>query len=128
VHTKIRWNEDFDLLGNCEIDFSWRAQLEGFKVGFAPEAVMYVRFRDSIRALAAQWFEYGSHGPPLFKLFARHGMPRSPLGVAIKTWGWLLLNLPSVLRGGPARGRWIRVLALRSGRLRGSLRNRVTFL
>ena len=41
-----------------DIDFCIRAQLAGFRLEFVPEAVMHVRFRDSLPGLARQNYTY----------------------------------------------------------------------
>jgi glycosyltransferase involved in cell wall biosynthesis len=125
VFDNQRWGEAYG--GGTEMEFSWNAQLNGFRLGYAPEAVMAVRLRSSIRDVMRQWFAYGTNGPALYKKFGAHGMPRATVFDAIKAWAWIALRVPDLMGGKAARGHWARELAFRCGRLVGSFRERVFF-
>ena len=43
---------------------------------------------------------------------------------AIRIWGWLLTRVPNLVRSPKRRGRYVRILATRTGRLVGSVRYR----
>lgn len=45
--------------GGTEIDFCWRAQAAGYKLGYVPEAVVHYRLRPTIVGTAAQAYWYG---------------------------------------------------------------------
>jgi glycosyltransferase involved in cell wall biosynthesis len=53
------FDESF-LYGSDDIDFCWRAQYEGFVLGFVPSAVVHRRLRYRLGALARQCFAYAN--------------------------------------------------------------------
>ena len=53
------------LNGADEIDFSWRAQYEGFVLGFVPTAVVHYRVRATLGAATRQAFSYAQGGAQL---------------------------------------------------------------
>ena len=123
VAREVRWDEAF-AFGSSDIDFTWRAQLAGYRVAFAPQALIRRRFRTSLRALIKQWFRYGLSEPHLFRRHRRHGMRRD--GKGIQNWRWLATSAPLLLTA-PGRGRWCRIAAWCCGRACGSLRWRVLY-
>jgi GT2 family glycosyltransferase len=125
VAREIKWDESFSF-GASDIDFGWRAQLAGYRVAFAPGAVIRLRFRSTLRATAKQYFRYGVSEPHLFRLYRRHGM-RPENGEAARTWLWLARSR-HLLLSETGRGRWLRVAASKCGRIWGSLRWRVLYL
>ena len=54
-----------------DIDFCIRAGLAGFPLEFVPEAVMHVRFRDTLPALARQNYGYAKGSVRLAKRYCR---------------------------------------------------------
>lgn len=125
VARRLAWDESFRF-GASDIDFGWRAQLAGYGVAFAPDAVMQRRFRSTVRATAWQYFRYGVAEPHLFKRWRKQGMERD-LRQAFATWLWLVRSF-TLLFSARGRGRWLRVAALCFGRICGSLRWRVVYL
>jgi glycosyltransferase involved in cell wall biosynthesis len=125
VASEIGWDESFHF-GSSDIDFGWRAQLAGYRVAFAPGALIQVRLRPTVRATVKQYFRYGMSEPQLFRRWSRHGMERS-LSEAVERWLWLARSLPQ-LRSKGGRGYWLRVAALCCGRICGSLRWRAAYL
>lgn len=124
----------FDVLGGfdeaypaaCDVDICWRAQLQGFAVGVADQAVVAKRKRDQIDGVWRQHHTFGLDDVQLYSNFRRHGMPRS-LPLAFKTYSWLLVHIPYLFH--PSRRlHWIGVAAQRMGRVAGSIRNRLLFL
>jgi glycosyltransferase involved in cell wall biosynthesis len=127
VAREIGWDEAF-AYGGSDVEFGWRAQLAGFSATFVPEAVMCLRFRDSLPALMRQHFRYGLSEPHLYRRFGPHGMSRSDAREAVESWRWLASNVSRLRAGEGKRGHWLRVAALRTGRVCGSLRWRVLYL
>jgi glycosyltransferase involved in cell wall biosynthesis len=121
------WREDYRT-GYEDVELCWRAQLRGYRLGFAPEAVMAYRYRPSLRAFARQSYGYGRMTPRLYREFRQHGMPRSDLRTALGAWKWAVLHLLDVPRSPVQRGVWVRIVATRIGRLVGSLQHRVFFV
>jgi len=117
----IGWDEEFRY-GSSDMAFGWRARLAGFHAEFVPEAVIRLRYRTTLPALAKQYFRYGVSEPHLYRRFRGHGMPRSSVREALDTWLWLARNAQSLAGTQSARGHWLRVAATRAGRLCGSLR------
>jgi glycosyltransferase involved in cell wall biosynthesis len=125
VARELGWDESFRF-GASDIEFGWRAQLAGYRVIFAPGALIQHRFEATIRSTFTQYFRYGVSEPHLFKIWGRHGMDRN-LGEAVSTWRWLAASLP-MLKRKSTRGRWVRVAGLCCGRICGSLRWRSAYL
>jgi glycosyltransferase involved in cell wall biosynthesis len=126
VARELGWDEAFDH-GSSETEFCWRAQLASYTVAFVPEAVVRLRYRRTVWALARQYHSYGRSAPPLYRRFRHHGMQRDNR-IALWWWRWLLRRSPDLLRSPARRGNWIRVAAFRAGRVTGSLRARTLFL
>ena len=122
---EVGWDEVFRF-GASDIDFGWRVQLAGYRVAFAPGALIQRRFRPTIWSTVKQYFRYGVSEPHLFRLWGPHGMPRD-FGKAFRTWRWLARSFPQLKSEG-SRGQWLRVAAQCLGRICGSLRWRVLYL
>jgi glycosyltransferase involved in cell wall biosynthesis len=124
-----RWNEDYDVSCCCDdVEFCWRAQLAGYRLCFAPRAVMMYRYRASLPAFARQAYRYGFGEAQLYRDFRDRGLVRPSQLRRLKEWVGLLVRVPELLRSRESRGVWIRRAAQRAGRLRGSIRHRVVFL
>ncbi|MGH3669925.1 MAG: glycosyltransferase family 2 protein, partial [Pseudonocardiaceae bacterium] len=126
VALAVRWDEQFGF-GSSDIEFSWRAQLSSYRLAFAPDVVMHIRWRATLRGLAYQSFRYGHSGARLYRVFRHHGMSRTPRDEWIGEWWWLITHRHHLRRGGVARARWIQTAAFRLGRLVGSVGARVVF-
>jgi glycosyltransferase involved in cell wall biosynthesis len=127
VAREVGWNEEF-VYGSSDIEFSWRAQLAGYRLARAPRAVLHQRLRSNLRGLASQWYGYGRSGPQLYREFRSAGMARPDPRRALQTWGWLLRNLPRSFHDERFRGHWVRILARSFGSVVGSVRCGVLFL
>lgn len=114
--------------GGDDTDFCWRAQHAGFTIGFAPDAVMHYRERETLRALAKQHYRFGLQDPHLFRDHRAHGMPRPGLRAVLGSWVSLTLGAPRWWPVAHQRRQWVRSLARRCGRVVGSLRYRTLFL
>lgn len=108
-------------------DFSYRAHLAGFRVGFAPEARVHYRYRATIREVARQHYRYAQCHARLYRKHQQLGHPRRPLRKYLATLAWLAVHCPDLLRGLRYRGRWVRVGAAALGRLVGAWRARVFY-
>jgi glycosyltransferase involved in cell wall biosynthesis len=118
---------DTSLFAVEDQDFSWRAQLAGYTLRHAPEAVMHYRLRPGALAMARQTFVYGRGDADLYALHRTHGLHRPRLRRTARIYAGLVARAPRALYSRPARGRWYRDAAYRAGRLSGSLRRRVWF-
>jgi GT2 family glycosyltransferase len=108
-----------------DIDLCWRLQLQGFRFDVAPDAVVAKRERAEFRQVFRQAYAYGRCGPVLYHRYRLAGARRNLAG-ALKAWGWLFYALPQ-LRHVERRLEWARAAGMRSGRLKGSLEEKVFF-
>ena len=108
-----------------DVDLCWRLQLAGNRFAVATGAVVEKRERaPGLPTFRGAW-AYGRCGPRLYTRYSPRGMRRDLAGAA-KAWIWLVAALPTlVLRS--RRRQWVRTLAIRSGRLAGSVHLRVFF-
>ena len=121
------WDEEFTTPGGDDVALSWRAQLAGRELGYAPEAVMHYRLREDLRSTLRQAFFYGQADVRLFVLFRDAGAPRSNIrGMA--SWVKVILKSYKLLLSRSARGEHLWAAAYRAGRLSGSIRHRTLFL
>jgi len=125
-----RFDETLDALE--DVDFCIRAELAGFRLEFVPEAVMQVRFRDTLPGLARQNYAYAKGLVRLTKRYAEHQPPgwlRGRIRRNLEAWGGLVPEYVAVSFG-PRRGdplaravfRWKRAGA--AGKIAGMLRYR----
>jgi glycosyltransferase involved in cell wall biosynthesis len=121
------WNERY-WYGGEDVEYSFRIQQAGYSLGLAEEAVMHCRLRDDDRSLFRQRFRYGSSHVQLFADFRHSGLRRSSLLSAAKAWAWIITRLPVAMWKDRRRRQWIRIFAMRAGRLAASLRHRTIYL
>ncbi|MGE7436338.1 glycosyltransferase [Kitasatospora sp. NPDC001175] len=114
--------------GSDDVEFFWRAQLAGYRLDFAPDAVVHYRLRAEPRAIVHQQYRYGRSHAKLYRDFGPHGMPRSRPAEAARAWWGLLLHARDLAASPESRGAWLAVLALRAGRIAGTLRHRRRYL
>jgi len=129
------WKRVFDATGGfderfaqCEdVEWSWRAQLAGFELGFAPEAVVQYRYRASARDIARQGYGRGVSFVRLYKSYRSEGVVTPRRGRALRRWAWIVVRSP-YLFSMTRRGTWLRRASESAGRLVGSVRFRVICL
>ncbi len=115
-----------ELLIGEDIDLCWRLQLEGYRFVIEFGAVVAKRERPGFQEVFRQAAAYGRSGPALYRRHRRTGAKRN-LGGAAKSWLWLVVLSPRLARAGGQRIEWARAAGMRTGRLAGSLRERVFF-
>jgi glycosyltransferase involved in cell wall biosynthesis len=115
-----------DLMTGEDLDLSWRAQLLGHRFVLNPDAVLARRDQQGFNAVLRRYASYGRSGPALFRRFREEGLRRD-LVLAAKTWIWLAVSTPRLLRP-EFRDHWARVAGMRTGRLVASVRLKVLFL
>jgi GT2 family glycosyltransferase len=113
--------------GYDDVELSFRAQLAGKHLRYAPDAVVAYRHRASGLDLFRQFRSYGRSEPLLYAEFRQYGMPRPAAGEVARRWARLVLGAP--LASSPeTRGKWLVNAGFSLGRLRGALTNRVPYL
>jgi len=121
------WNEDY-AGGGDDVELCWRAQLAGYRIGFAPQAVIRYRYRRELRALARQLFWYGFGDTKLYRDFRSRGLQRPSVRHRLGQWCRLLARAADLVHSPQSRGEWIRDAAYWAGRARGSIHHRVPFV
>jgi len=119
------WDEGY-LSGN-DVEFSWRAQLQGHRLAFAPDAVVRYRYRDDLRSWARQSYNGGRASAHLVADFRSSGLPPVPMRRVARNWLRLVVRAPRLLRPG-SRGWWVGEAAGALGRVVGSIEHRVVAL
>ncbi len=98
--------------GGEDMALCWKAQMEGFDLGFAPDALIHYRFRTTLRAHIRQQYGYGRAEALVRAAFSELPHPLPP------TWPrvilWLVLNGRQLCTHRTA-GRWLGALARRCG-------------
>jgi GT2 family glycosyltransferase len=128
VHGALGGFDERYVFGGEDTEFSWRAQLAGCRLSYVPNAVVHYRLRAETRSLARQYYLYGKAVPRLYRDFRDLGMKPSSRPQALRTWAYLVTHAPEFFRGPERRRRWVKELASRYGRLRGSLAERVVYI
>lgn len=113
--------------GGDDVDLSWRVQLAGGRLAFAPEAVVHYRLRSDLRSLLCQMYRYGQSSAVLYRNFRRYGARRRPAGEALHFWLHVLRRGPGLARSPGAGGHKLTQIAYHLGEMRGALRYRVMF-
>ena len=121
------WSEEFTN-GGEDVDLCWRAQLASFRFCYAPDAVVHFRYRADLKALWRQFRRYGMADTQLYRRFRDQGVGRSGISGALKSWARAAVEIPMLVGRPERKGKWVRQVAYRWGRIQGSVRNRVLYL
>ena len=127
IARELGWDERF-AFGSSDHSFAWKAQLAGYRLEFAPRALIHQRFRSTIWTMARQQFSYGRSGPELQRAYRHLGIPDPDNRRALRVWRRLLATVPDLWHSRARRGNWVRLASFRLGRLVGSLRARIICL
>jgi len=114
-----------EMMTGEDIDLCWRLQLRGHRYVVTSDAVVARRDQRGFKAVYRRFTAYGRCGPVLYRRYRADGLRRD-LTVAAKTWVWLALSMPQLLRP-QRRTRWASIAGWRTGRLAESLRQRIFF-
>jgi len=115
-----------ELVTGEDIDLCWRLQTEGFRFAVEFEAVVSKRGRPGFVEVFRQGSAFGRGGPVLYRRHRGSGARRN-LAAAAKSWFWLVARLPLLFKSPSERNQWARAAGVRTGRLVGSVRERVFF-
>jgi glycosyltransferase involved in cell wall biosynthesis len=135
------WSSAYEA-GGEDTELSWRAQLAGYRLGFAPDAVVHYRYRSGLRQTARQAYAIGVNCERILRDFAflrdgnHHGDNDFTMDQATEGRGsasrralgraaWLATRLPYLVDSRRHRGQWISIAAEYLGRLSGAARYRL---
>lgn len=87
------------VVGSDEIDFCWRAQYEGFRLGFTDEALVHYRLRSSVAEVLRQSFGFARANSQLYAKHCALGrLPRPTARHQLRTAGRRARSLVRVYR------------------------------
>lgn len=116
------FDDDFPLLHDT--DFCWKVQRMGVELKFVPEAVMYLRFRNSLKGIYRQAYGYGEYNVKICKKYRALGMPKIPWIRGIRAWSYLPRHFFRIRDKGDLAN-FIWQIGFRNGRLRASIKYRI---
>lgn len=104
-------------------------QMAGEKLHFVPEAVLHIRYRETLKDNFRQAYIWGMYVPPLYKKSVALGVPEipHPWKKAIREWRSVLGMLRRARTKAALTNSLFR-LGWKLGLLRGSLKHRVVYL
>lgn len=114
------FNEDY--LKSHDVELSRRAVADGLHIGFAPDALVHYRLRDTVGGLAKQAYRGGRATAQMAASFPEQIDPPSPRAL-VALGGWVLLRVP-YLASRARRGVWVRQAAELAGTVVGCARYR----
>ncbi len=114
------------LLTGEDLDLCWRLQIAGYRFAIDEGAVVAKRDRTGFWEVFRQAYAFGRGGAVLYRKHRPAGARRNLAGAA-SSWVWLLVHLPLLVDAGGRRNQWARGAGMRTGRLWGSLTERVFF-
>lgn len=117
---------DVDYPQAHDVEFSWRAQVEGFDLGFAPDAVVHYRYRSTVTGVAKQAYLTGFDAVQLYRDYRAHGARRPPARDVLRRWVAAMARIPMLLFP-DQRIRSVRLLSNSAGRLVACVRFGVLF-
>lgn len=118
------WDESLRA-GGDDVDFSWRVQLAGFRLSFAPAAKVAYRLRDTLRGALRQAYAYGRAETGIYRKYVLHGLRVPSTPHRVKAVGGSALALIRVAGKRESQGRALFVLALNAGKLLATLEFRL---
>ena len=118
---------DESMLFVSDTDYCFRIQLAGTKLHFVPDALIHLRYRNSLIAVYRQGRTWNKYNVLLYKKYRRPDTPPLSWKDGLYAWVKLLRRAPHV-RGKAGRMLWIWEFAVLIGRLQGSIKYRVLAL
>ena len=110
-----------------DTDYCWRIQLMGIPLHFASEAVINVRYPNTLGGIYRQARRYAEYNVLIYKKYQPLGMPRLSWKASAAAWSQLLQRLLRV-RCKEDVARWVWNAGWRIGRLQGSIKYRILAL
>ena len=112
------FDERFLLLEDT--DLTWRLQLAGYELAFAPDALVHIRFRRTSHGSFKQAYGYGKYNALLYKTYRSRGMPKLTFTMRLRAIGALITNSIQLLDP-RRRQKFLRSLGFQIGRIGGSI-------
>ena len=129
LHDAIGGFDEAMVPAGEDMDYCWRLQQAGGRLGFVADAVTHYRLRPSLRAVFRQGLDYGKGHVLAYEKHRDRGLgrPPNPWRSGVRGWLGLVRGLP---RAGTklGRARLVWQFGLRLGLLQGSLGRRIVFL
>jgi glycosyltransferase involved in cell wall biosynthesis len=123
VHARVGGFDERYLAGGDDLEFGYRAQLAGHRLGYVPDAAVAYRLRPTLRATARQRYHLGRCRARLYRQYRAYGLRRRSWRFAVRQWQRLGGQVPRLVRATPtARGQWVVDAAFLAGLIVGSLR------
>jgi glycosyltransferase involved in cell wall biosynthesis len=117
VHDEVGgFDEALDYSGE-EVDYFWRVAAAGYRIQFAPDAVIHYRLRPSMSATRRQAYRYGRGN---VAVFAKHRTDGLAATTAAETARWIVVVLrgvPGAVVSGRRRGSWLRLASYLAGQI-----------
>jgi glycosyltransferase involved in cell wall biosynthesis len=115
------FDEDYDGRASDEIEFFWRLQLAGFRLGNSRDAIVHYRMppKPNLR----KNFRNGRESVRLHRDFHHYGYTGPSVG-ALRGWSWIISRAPLALISTKHRKYWVRRLATHAGRAAGTVKYR----
>jgi glycosyltransferase involved in cell wall biosynthesis len=118
---------DESMLAAFDTDYCFRLHLAGTELHFVPDALIHLRYRNSLRALYRQGRTWEQYNVLLYKRYRRPDMPALTWKQGLSAWMRLLRRAPQ-LRGKASRALWVWQLSQLVGRIQGSVKYRILAL
>lgn len=119
--------EDY-AYGCTDTEFCWRLQLAGYPIGFAEDAVVAYRHRETLKSAAIKAYKTGRARGRLFRDFREYGMRQPRLVGAVYRWVRIAVTAPWAMLSPRFRATWMVEAAGAAGRIAGSIAFRVRYL
>ncbi len=113
------WRNVFEDVGGFNIDyqraedveFSWRTQLSGYRLGFAADARIQRGRRTTLGGSIRQAYDYGIWDAVLIRDYKNDGLKTTVSARARRRLWWLAIRVPYLLMSGSRRLLWLRTAA-----------------
>lgn len=117
------------VAGGGDIEFCWRAQIEGFTLGYARDAVVAYRFRPDLRSTWRQVVKYGRGEAKVVSMFRGYGARRHSVLYLLSWIAYILVWLPLFPWTWSRRriGSWVWMAGGLYGCLSGSMKYRILY-
>ena len=107
-----------------ETEFFLRAWAHGYRVVWAPGAVVHYRLRPGLRVMARQKYRKGKSQAQMMTRQGGQLLDTPDSGFDMKVWGYVVLMAPVAVFFRSVRYRWVRLTSLRAGRFVGRIQVR----